>query len=122
MTTTTERATDWALIQQYIEKCGAFIDPFLFNELRHRGLVWAVDRLPDRASVAERKAAAYGRLLKAGKVYGEEQIDGVAAHMERVKTLQAQIAATDPTDTATLVKHAAELTFQAQAVSEFFRS
>lgn len=116
--TDTTHFSDWRLIQHYLDECGRFINPALFNALRGRGLVWVVDRL--RGSTAEQKATAYGRLLKAGKVYGEEQIDGVAAHIERVKALQAQVAATDPTDSAALVKLAAELTFQALAVSDFF--
>jgi len=118
--TDTTHFSDWRLIQHYIDECSRFVDPFLFNALRGRGLVWVVDHL--RGSTAEQKATAYGRLMQAGKVYGEEQIDGVAGHIEQVKALQARLATTDPTDTAVLVKLAAELTFQAQAVSEFFRS
>ena len=118
--TTAERLSDWAIIQLYIEKCSAYIDPLLFNDLRARGLVWAVDRLP--GNLEERKAAAYGRLLKAGKVFGDEQIDGVAAHIERVKDLQKELAHAQPTESARLVKLSADLTFHAQAISEFFRS
>lgn len=113
------RLSDWALIQRYIEQCQDYIDPFLFNDLRGRGLVWAVDRL--QGGTSERKAAAYGRLLLAGKVFGDEQIDGIAEHIERVKALQRELAQTGPTEALTLIKLSGELVFHAQAISDYFR-
>lgn len=117
--TDTTVLSDWALVLHYLTTCRAFIDPFTFGDVRSRGLLWVVNDLSSQR-LADAKATAYGRLLKAGKVFGEEQIDEIAHHIEATRKLQEQIAGTAPTDTANLLRWAAELVHHAQGTADYF--
>lgn len=119
MTESTELDSDWTLIKKYLSN-RAFIDPFLFNAVRGRGLLWVVNDLGN-TQTPEALATAYGRLLKAKKVYGEEEIDEIAHHLEAIKTLQQQLAAVEPSAAGELVALAEKLIGHAQATAEYFR-
>jgi hypothetical protein len=118
MTESTELDSDWSLIKKYLSN-RAFIDPFLFNAVRGRGLLGVVNDLgPD---TPEALATAYGRLLKLGKVYGEEEIDEIAHHMEAIKTIQQQLATTEPSAAGELITLAGRLIDHARATADYFR-
>lgn len=117
--TDTTLLSDWALILHYLTTCRAHIDPFVFGAVRGRGLVWVINDLGG-LSLADAKATAYGRLLKVGKVFGEDQIDEIAHHVEATKKLQQQIAGAAPTDTGQLLQWAAELVHHARGTADYF--
>ena len=93
---------DIEFIDHWIEN-SAFVDPVLFKELQSRRLTNIVNLLPG-ANTAEKKASARVRMAKAGIYLGEPDIETIAAEIERVKTLQKQIAGADPADPAALIK------------------
>lgn len=42
-----EKLSDIEVLQEYIDKCKNFIDPFLFNEMLHRKLIFAGEHNAD---------------------------------------------------------------------------
>lgn len=119
MAATTELVSDWALIQEYLDN-RRFIDPGLFNGLRRRGLVWVINDLGSYDAPTA-KATAYGRLLKAKRVFGEEEIDQIAHHIEAIKRLQQQLATTEPSDAGQLLYLCGQLSSHAQEAADYFR-
>jgi hypothetical protein len=98
----TSNMNDVEFIDHWIEN-SAFIDPVLFRELQSRRLTSIVNLLPG-ANTAEKKSSARVRLAKAGIYLGEPEIETIAAEIERVKSLQKQIAGADPADPTALIK------------------
>lgn len=118
--TNTANYSDWQVIQLYIDNYNGFIDPFLFNTLRGRGLVWVINDLDHEDKVAT-KAAAYGRLLNVGKVFGDEQIDEIAHYIERMKKLQSRLVTIEPTNTSKIVSICEDINIIAKAIEDHFR-
>lgn len=118
-TATTELISDWTLVQEYLDN-RRFIDPGLFNDLRRRGLIWVVNDLGSYDAPTA-KATAYGRLLKAKRVFGEEEIDQIAHHIEAIKRLQQQLAQTEPGDAGRLLDLCGQLSSHAQEAAAYFR-
>ena len=71
-------AEDRQVIEQYIDTCLVFINPFVLNDILSRGLVWVVDRLPPnkddaRAEVERRITAREKQLAEATRQWEEER-------------------------------------------------
>jgi hypothetical protein len=88
--------SDLELVNLYCEQCLEFIDPRIFREVSHRGLLFALDDLPKKKH--EAKAVAYGRLLKRKRVFNDAEIDYISGLIFRQESLKKQLAITDVTE------------------------
>lgn len=115
----TEKLSDFEFCMHYIDDDNGFINPFLFNECRRRGLVFFIDRL--KGTTEERKAECYARLIKAKKVFGDEEIDYIAGKIERLGQLRTLLNDTSITDVIGLIKTMDEMRPLAEDVRDYFK-
>jgi len=88
--------TDLQLIDLWCEKCMASINPAIFAEIRKRGLYNIINFLPNNTK--EAKSVARARLVKAGKLHGDEEIDAIAQEVYRLEALKKQLMNLSVTD------------------------
>jgi hypothetical protein len=67
--------TDLEILDKYIEQSRGFVPPLLFNDVRSRGLVWAINYLP--GNVEEAKMVMRTRLAERGLYTGDERADRI---------------------------------------------
>lgn len=89
--------SDLALLDEYCEKCMEFINPFIFNEIRRRGLLWVINvGLPK--TTGEAKAVVRARLASVKKYFGDEEISQIASKAARIETLRDKLNKLKPGD------------------------
>jgi regulator of sigma D len=115
----TEKLTDYEFCMHYIEDDNGFINPFLFNECRRRGLVSFIDRL--KGTTEERKAQCYARLIKAKKVFGDDEIDYIAGKIELLEKLKQELNDFRITDVAGVIQILDEMRICAKDILDYFK-
>jgi hypothetical protein len=117
----TSAMTDLEFCIHYVEDGrSGFIDPFLFNTCRQRGLVPFIDRLT--GSQEERKAEMYARFAKAGKVFGDPEIDQIAGVVARQETLRRDLDALQMTNWRETLEITRQMTENAEFIRDYFKT
>lgn len=111
--------TDLECVDNYIEKSQDFINPKLFREISQRGLVQIINLLPK--DIREAKAIARARLSKAGKYFGDEQIDQIAGTVQRLEFLRGNLNSLSMTDCDKTFVILAEMKELSAFVKEYFK-
>lgn len=89
--------SDWEIVQKYVEQCRDFINPLLFKDVRERGLIHIVDRLPKDVDVALSVATA--RMIKYGKMSEDVRVnEHVESILKRVDVLKKELNDTPSTE------------------------
>lgn len=81
--------TDLQLLDKFCDECLDYINPFLYNEIRQRGLAWIVNYLPN--NIQEAKVVIRAKLAKSGKYVGDPEIEQIADVISRVEFLKKKL-------------------------------
>ena len=81
--------TDLEFVDHYIEQCRQFVNPRLLGEASRRNVVRFLNYLP--SNIDEAKAIARARMSKAGKYFGEEEIDKIAGEITELEKCRKQL-------------------------------
>lgn len=118
MSKSIDQMTDLELCVHYVESNNGFVDPFLLRDVERRGLYGYINRLS--GAKAEQKGQVYTRFAEAGLVYGNPEIDAIAAAVReagRIKRLIAEMPCEEATRMLALV---AQLTGQLRYIQHYF--
>lgn len=112
--------TDLELLDQYCEKCIQFVNPFLFNEVKRRGLYDLINYLPN--NTAEAKAVVRARLAAQGKYFDNEEIDYISQEISRLEALRNEMNTIRMTDVDKLIPILKEMRERSETVLNYFKS
>jgi hypothetical protein len=113
--------TDLEVVYLFCEKCTLFINPLIINDIKKRGLLHIVDYLPS-SDIEERKAIAYARMLKVGKVFGDDEIDYISDRIRRLETLRKELMQFPVTDSHKVEPILAEMTQVNNEIKNYFKT
>lgn len=114
-----DELSDLQLIDAYIERCQRFVNPYLLRQIMNRGLYNYINYLP--GDIAEAKAVARARLVKAGKYFDEPEIDAIFQEVNRVTFLLKQIQSTSVTDVNKTIPLLEEMLTRSQYIRDYFK-
>lgn len=115
-----ETMTDLQLIDKFCEECQDFIDPRIFREIEKRGLVWAVNKLPQ--GVEESKAVIRARFAKKGRCFGDDEIDQIANTVIRIETLRDRLNKISMTEPHKVMPILNEMMTHSQFVRDYLKT
>jgi hypothetical protein len=111
--------TDLELLDRYCDKCLNFIDPFVFNDIRSRGLTWCILSLPTDKNQA--KAVVRGRLSKVGRYAGDPEIEQIADWVARLEKLRADLLRLNMADSHQVALVLAEMVILTSRLADYYR-
>lgn len=94
--------TDLEFINYYIDQDNGFVNRLRLSELSRRGLVHIIDYLT--GTKEERKAVAYARLAKAGKVFGDDDMDYISGKVKLMEDLRRGLSQIEITNAVEVEK------------------
>jgi len=110
---------DLELIDRYCETCLDFINPVIFRDIEARGLTRFVNYLPH--NILEAKAVARARLAKAGKCFGDDQIDQIANEIKRLESLRSNLVGINMADAHKVIPILNEMKEISEFVLTYFK-
>lgn len=110
--------TDLELCVHYVESNNGFVNPFLLRDVERRGLYRFINRLS--GAKAEQKAQVYARFAQAGMVYGDPEIDAIAAAVREANRLKKLIGELPCEEASRMLELMAQLTGQLRDIQHYF--
>lgn len=114
-----DKLTDLELCMEYVEKCRQFVNPTLFGVVNSRGLIPMIDFLPRNKD--EAKATLYARFVKAGKCFGDPEIDAIAQIISKVERLQKELLLLKVTEVDKRIPILSEMQKASEEVRDYFK-
>ena len=111
--------TDLDLVDNYIERCQQFVNPFLLRQVTNRGLYHVINFLPH--DIKEAKAVARARLIKMGKFFDEPEIDAIFQEINRLEFLKNELNKIKITDVDKLIPILGEMSQRSLYVRDYFK-
>jgi hypothetical protein len=111
--------TDLDLVYKWCETCLDYPSPFLLRDIEARGLYSIINYLPN--NIEEAKAVAYARMLKAGKVFGDDEIDYIADRIRKMEELKRIMTMTPATDSHVIAKILRSMTMVNNEIKDYFK-
>lgn len=115
----TQLMTDLEFVDHWIENCLVHINPFLFSKLKQRRLYDIVNYLPKNAN--EAKAIARARMSKAGKYFGDDEIDKIAGEIAELEKCRTQLNNLNLTDAHLAIPILEKMKAHAIYVKDYFK-
>lgn len=112
--------SDLELLDQYCEQCMAFINPFIFNQIRNRGLLWVINTgLPNKTD--EAKAVVRTRLASVKKYFGDEEISQIASKVSRIEALRDRLTKERAGDVAVTIPILEEMLSLSAEIRDWYK-
>jgi hypothetical protein len=111
--------TDLELVYKWCEECINFPNPLLLRDIEARGLYNIINYLPD--DVEEAKAVAYARMLKAGKAFGDDEIDYIADRITTLEGMRVKLNETPITDSHKIAKYLDFMVVLNNEIKDYFK-
>lgn len=111
--------TDLEFLNHWIDTQLQFINPRMLGELERRGLYHYVNLLGGKTK-DECRAIMYSRLAKAGKIFGDPEIDhisGLITHTERLQKELVDLKVTEVEARLTILEN---LVIATREIKEYF--
>jgi hypothetical protein len=111
--------TDLELVNKYCEECLDYVSPLLFRDIERRGLGPIINYLPN--NVEEAKSVAYARMQKAGKAWGDPEIDKIAGEIQMINAKLKELNAASTTDVHKTIPILQEMLVRSQLIRDYFK-
>ena len=112
--------TDLEFCDHYIERCRHFVNPVLLREASQRNLVKFLNYLP--GDIDEAKAVLRARFAKAGKFFGDEEIDKISGEIDRIEQLRVELNSLNVADAHKVMPILTKMLAHTEFVKDYFKT
>lgn len=111
---------DLELLDKYCEQCVDYIHPLLLRDIESRGLYGYIISLP--RDVNARKSVVRAKLAKAGKAFGDPEIDHIASEIHRMEALRNDLMKTNIAEAHKVLPLLKEMLAHTEALLNYYSS